>query len=316
MSLKAVDRKLCLACNREFTDPGISHCPHDKTQLVNLGQDKEHTLVGETIDGKYVVQELTAKQGKGCLYKVAELTSDKVRSLRTVPAQLTKSADAAKLEERLRLWQRVIHPNVQRLIDFGTLDSATTYLVTEVFDAGTLTSCIANRLPFKLEWCMKIFDQAAAGLEAAHLLGLHHLELNPDSVIIQENGDTVSVKVTNFGLGSSDYSSNTIGLGNLLESKVFYLSPEEFQAGTPTAACDVYKLATILYEACTGRPPFQGNNQLQTASMVLTGKAFMPAMLGTSLATVLTKSLEKDPANRYQTMKALRAALAEVTLAR
>lgn len=315
MSLKAVYRKLCLACNQEYTEPGTTHCPRDRTQLVNLGQDKAFDLVGATIDGKYVVQELLEKQDNGCLYTVAELRTDAIRTLRTVRAPIMKK-DATTLEERLSLWMRIIHPNVQRLSDFGALESATAYLVTEVFEATTLTSYIANRRPFQLEWCMRVFDQAAAGLEAAHLLGLHHLDLNPDSIMVHESGDQVHARVTNFGLGSIDYSSNTVGLANLLESKAYYVSPEEYQAGTPTAACDVYKLATILYEACTGSPPFQGNNQLETAAMVMTGQAFMPVMLSHSLADVLTKSLEKDPANRYQSMTEFRAALAAVTLAR
>ena len=160
--------------------------------------------------------------------------------------------------------------------------------------------------------------QLAAGLGAAHALGILHRDLKPDNVLLV-NGRPVA---TDFGLARLDGGERErlTRTGEILGTPS-YMAPEQAE-GDPRlidARADVYGLGAVLYAALTGRPPFSGASLLATLRKVLEERPPSPRDLGLDvpqpIAAVCLRCLEKDPGNRYSSALALAAELEDLLVA-
>ncbi|HEY9713770.1 MAG TPA: serine/threonine-protein kinase, partial [Chroococcales cyanobacterium] len=170
-----------------------------------------------------------------------------------------------------------------------------------------------------------MFAQVASALAHAHKRGVLHRDIKPSNIMLVDNIDGADqVKVMDFGIAKvlSDTehgAQNLTKTGDALGSPL-YMSPEQClgRSHEVTNLSDVYSLGCVMYEALTGTAPFEGNNVLETMQMHISD-APLPlkeATLGETfdpiLERVVMKTLEKDPANRYQSMGQLEQDLLNV----
>jgi eukaryotic-like serine/threonine-protein kinase len=314
-----IDRKLCLACNRQYVTD-LSHCPDDDTQLVNLGRDETQQWIGKIVNEKYEIIEPVGKGGLGTVFKVRQIRLDRTVALKMFKDGITNDTDAKRFEQAgIAAKGRPKHPNLVEVYDYGVIDGNRPYLVMEFITGESLGSLIRSHGALAPERCLHILSQAMDGLAAAHASGMVHRDIKPSNIIIAQTLNGTTVKVVDFpvaGVYRHIKQDEALDLEREFSSPI-YMSPEQCQGKRLWITSDVYSLAITLYEALTGRVPFKGRNVVETASMHISCQppAFRHVRpdlrLSKELQQVVFRALEKDPSKRFQSMSEFKTALAE-----
>ncbi len=308
-----VERKLCLACNRQFQEPKISHCPHDSTQLVNLGKSEDEAWVAKVIDGKYKMLEIIGKGGSGTCYRAEQLGIGRMVAVQLrSPISADNRQELAEFERRIAELAAVTHPSLCTLYDFGVIERTQPYVVMEFIQGESLSHIVRTEGCLDPVRFVSIFDPVSKGLEAAHQKGLVHGDLRPSNIIVTNNG----VKIVDFAPHKVQFSSDTVGLEAFLSASVRYMSPEQCAGKPPTVLSDIYCLGILMYEALTGKPPFDGRHPLETGLLHISSQRATftgpPSVCRVTrkLQELVVKALEKDGINRFSSMAELGAAIA------
>ena len=180
----------------------------------------------------------------------------------------------------------------------------------EYIEGNTLTSIIANKRTISMNDILFIGAQVSSGLQAAHSKGLVHRDIKPGNIMITPEG---KVKVTDFGIVSLQNEESDITKTGSILGTASYISPEQAQGKPVSKESDLYSLGTVLYELITGRPPFDGDTPIATATKHITDK---PEKLSTYRANIpkgienaVLKLLHKYPKDRFKNAEDLRAVL-------
>ncbi|MGZ6142244.1 MAG: protein kinase domain-containing protein [Myxococcales bacterium] len=253
---------------------------------------------------RYEVLELIGTGGMGKVYKAFD------RKLkRQVALKFLRGADAA-LEKRFlqeaQAQARVDHPAVCKVYEVGRIGDDP-YIAMQLIDGETLRDAAKHlSVPQKLNIVMEI----AEALHAAHKLGLVHRDIKPANILIESLSDGQRAYITDFGLARDTQEPGETVQGAVLGTPQ-YMAPEQAKGEHQRidARTDVYGLGATLYEALSGKPPFEGGTHLQTLYKMMHEEPVRPRKHLPSLApeveSIVLKCLEKDPQRRYQTAKDL-----------
>jgi serine/threonine-protein kinase len=197
------------------------------------------------------------------------------------------------------------HPNVVVIYDFG-IDQGLPFLVMELLEGQDLARLVksAGRLPL---WrIVDMMYQAAQGLQHAHSRGVIHRDIAPSNIWLLPDG---TVKLIDFGIAGPERGTRTAG--GQENGTLSYLSPEELSdsADELSVRSDIFSFGTVFYELVAGTHPFEDedyrsiicNIQLKDPPRMRSLAPDCPE----SLARIIHRALQKDPNNRYQTMREL-----------
>jgi serine/threonine-protein kinase len=211
---------------------------------------------GAIFANRYRVEELLGRGGMGVVLKVRDLQLDEEVALKVVRAGLASDpAFLALLKQEIRLARKITHRYVLRTHDFGECDGIP-YVTMEYLKGITLRSLLEGRGRLPLMLALRIARQVAEGLEAAHGVGVVHRDIKPANVLFDVRGDA---KIMDFGLAAPVAAVIARESGNLIGSPR-YMSPEQIQGGPVDARTDLYALGIMLFELCSGLPPFDSPN--------------------------------------------------------
>jgi serine/threonine-protein kinase len=206
---------------------------------------------------------------------------------------------------------RVKHPLVVRFLDFG-FDPRWPYLVTEFFEGRPLGELLRAGGALPPEWSLYLVSQMADALGAVWQAGLVHRDIKPDNILVGPNGNA---KLIDFGLAKSEALEATRErTGPELAGTAAYLAPEQAKdASMVDHRADIYSLGVTLYEAITGRLPFEGRNRVQVIFQHLNTPPVPPAQRAEGIPPLLSDlclwMLSKNPDDRPQNYEELRQAL-------
>jgi serine/threonine-protein kinase len=261
--------------------------------------------------GPYEIVELVGAGGMGDVYRARDTKLGRDVAIKVLPALFTSDADRlSRFEREARVLASLSHPHILTVHDVGEL-AGRQYLVTEFVDGGTLKTWARTE---KRTWrqVVELLTGVADGLASAHVAGIVHRDVKPENILVLKNG---YAKLADFGLaklfeavGNATAAGTVAAAGRtqpgMIVGTIAYMSPEQAAGKPADARSDVFSFGVVLYEALSGRQPFAGPTDLDVLQRVQHHTAEpLNGEIPPALRMVVEKALEKDPAERYQSMR-------------
>lgn len=284
------------------------------------------SLAPGTVVGKYVVQRKLAEGGMAELFLATAQGAEgfeKPVVIKRIRSGLASDASFVEMFiAEARLASRLSHPNLVHIFDFDRHEDSY-YLAMEYIRGRSLVEAhkrareLSTPIPPVL--VAQVGLEVARGLGYAHRLADHgqplnlvHRDVTPHNILLSYDG---AVKLTDFGIAKAGGRATTVGM---LKGKFAYMAPEQARGDAVDARTDLFTLGITLWELLTGGRLFDGDTDLAVLRAVQERAVLPPADLNpdvdTELSTVIMRSLERLPANRYQTAADLERALLRYVL--
>jgi eukaryotic-like serine/threonine-protein kinase len=261
--------------------------------------------------GDYEVLSVLGVGGMGKVYKVRNVISDRVEAMKILLPDLSSNQSLAdRFLREIRLLATLNHPNIAALRTAMTYENQLV-MIMEFVEGETLANRTA-RAPLSTADAVNYAGQVLAALSYAHKQNIIHRDIKPANMMLTPQG---VVKLMDFGIARSATDGSLTTTGTTLGS-LNYMPPEQVRGEAADARSDIYSFGVSLYEMLTGKLPFQGDSQysLMTAHLNQTPPApiTLRSDLPVGLNEIIMMALAKDPANRFQSADAFRAALSTV----
>jgi serine/threonine-protein kinase len=214
---------------------------------------------------------------------------------------------AERFLREIRVHATLQHPNITQLFTAFRRDQHL-LMIMELVEGVNLEE-ILQRGPMPSGEAAACMAQTLEALEYAHAHGVIHRDIKPANIVVLPDG---VVKLLDFGIARGE-ADRRLTLSGMVIGSLSYMSPEQVGGQTVDGRSDVYSVGVTLYQAVTGTLPFYGASQYDvmhaqrflTAAAPVTLNPEIPA----GLSEAIMRSLEKDPANRFQTAADFHAAL-------
>lgn|GEM_PF-1753038 len=212
--------------------------------------------------GNYVLTRELGSGGMGTVYLGENFKIGRKVAIKVLSEHVVGSAQhLSRFTSEAIALNRIEHPNVIQMFDFGETEDGTHYFVMEYLEGQTLSGLLRERTIFTAEAAWPFIRQICGALDSAHQLGIIHRDLKPSNIYVADRTPP-AVKVLDFGIakllwGRPSGASDLTHTGLMLGSPVA-MSPEQ-AAGRPDSVgveSDVYSLGIIAFWMLCGRPPF------------------------------------------------------------
>lgn len=251
-------------------------------------------MIGTLLNNRYRVETKLGEGGMGVVYKAHDTLLDRPVAIKALSPQVVGDDGLKRLLREAQAAAKLTHPNIAGVYDVLE-DGARRMIVMEYVEGQTLRSFI----PLPWERTVELALGVCRALAAAHERGIIHRDIKPENIIVTPDG---TAKVMDFGLARSAGRSRLTQSG-MIVGTVAYMAPEQALQGTADARSDLYSLGCVLYEALTGKPPFQSDDPLSVISQHLAAPPVAPRSLNAAIPPALdaaiVRLLSKDPAQRF-----------------
>jgi len=269
-------------------------------------------VIGKTL-AHYEILEKLGAGGMGEVYLANDSHLRRPVALKFVRPEDDPVRPRDALLREARSASALNHPNVCTIHAVGDSGSAA-YIVMEYVEGETLADRIAAG-PLAPEEVLAIAAQIASALDHAHGRGVVHRDLKSANVMVGSEG---RVKVLDFGLsrrlvpGTDDLTrtSETLTDSGTIAGTFAYLSPEILRGETADEGSDLWALGVLLYEMCASERPFRGATRFELSAAILeSAPPPLPPRIPPPIRALVARCLAQDPASRFTSAAALRAAL-------
>jgi eukaryotic-like serine/threonine-protein kinase len=261
---------------------------------------------GSVIDGRYRVLRKIGAGGMADVWLAEDTHLQRQVALKVLHKHFAQDREfVARFQREAESAAGLQHPNVVAVYDRGDFDGVN-YIAMQYVEGPTLKQLIDRGLT--PEQAVPLVRQVLEAARFAHRNGIVHRDLKPQNVIISADGVAM---VTDFGIARAGLSEIT-QTGSVMGTPQ-YLSPEQAQGYEVTPVSDLYSVGVLLYEALTGRVPFEGESAVAVAMKQVSEVPQRPSSINPqvspALDAVVMRALEKEPGERFQSADAFIAAL-------
>ena len=264
--------------------------------------DDEDTISRQPMTfGPYELIDEIARGGMGVVYRARHRELNRIVALKMIQNGRFASRDEVeRFHTEAGAVASLSHAGIVPLYEYGECEGWH-YYTMELIEGRTLLDEAQQRNPFDFREAAVLVRQIASAIAHAHDRGIIHRDLKPANVLLDAKG---SPRITDFGLAKRVDQQDELTASGQILGTASYMAPEQ-AAGTAQIdhRVDVYALGAILYWLCTGRPPFQAENQLDLLLRVLEGEPQLPRTLRKdipkALSQICMKCLQRLPKNRY-----------------
>jgi serine/threonine protein kinase/Tol biopolymer transport system component len=277
-------------------------------------------LAAGTQIGNYRIDGVLGRGGMGIVYRATDTKLHRPVAIKFLSIVADEQAKR-RFHQEAETTSGLNHPHIVTVYDVGEHDGQQ-YIVSELVEGGTLDEWVRTNRRKSWRQSVELLTGIADALAAAHAAGILHRDVKPGNVLIDGNG---YAKLADFGLAKlvdydgRDPSKSAAKISKatragLVLGTVAYMSPEQASGQSVDERSDVFSFGIVLYELLAGHRPFEAGNELELLKTIVHAPAEpLPDGLPELLRMAVDKALQKDPADRYQTMRDLVADLRRVT---
>jgi tRNA A-37 threonylcarbamoyl transferase component Bud32/Tol biopolymer transport system component len=264
---------------------------------------------------RYRIERELGQGGMATVYLAYDLKHDRKVALKVLKPELAAVLGADRFVVEIKTTAALQHPHILPLFDSGTAGGFLYYVMPFV-EGETLRDKLNRETQLSIDEAVRITREVADALDYAHRHGVIHRDIKPENILLQDGRPVVA----DFGiaLAVSAAAGGRMTETGLSLGTPHYMSPEQATAEKDlTNRSDIYSLGSVLYEMLTGDPPHVGASAQQIIMKIVTEEAAPVTKLRRSVppnvSAAVAKSLEKIPADRFESAKAFAEALANPT---
>jgi predicted Ser/Thr protein kinase len=275
---------------------------------------KNPSWVGQTLGGRYKIEELLGQGGMSAVYKANDPNLERMVAVKLIHPHLATNPDfQRRFKEEATAVAMLRHPNIVQVYDFEQ-DGDITYMVLEYVPGETLQERLkrlnqqGRKLP--LEQAVRYAQDLIEAVGYAHQRGMIHRDIKPANIMLDVQGHAI---LMDFGIakmmGGTQHTATGATIGTAM-----YMAPEQIQSDRPDERADLYSLGVTLFEMVSGRPPFEAESAMTLMMMHLNDpvpdlRQIQPPAAPGELVSVIEKALEKDRRTRFQSAVEMGSAL-------
>jgi eukaryotic-like serine/threonine-protein kinase len=285
-------------------------------------QVESPSLVGQILDGRYRIVRKLGEGGMGEVFAAEHVHIEKRFAIKLLRPEIVSNAEAVtRFRQEARSSSSIGHRNIIAIEDFGQLADGRIYMCMELLNGAALNDMITQ--PMGVDRLLNILIQTGHGLAAAHAKHIIHRDMKPENIFVTigPNGEDVP-KLLDFGIAkvSGNDGQNHLTRTGTIFGTPFYMAPEQALGNPVDARTDIYAVGVIMYECFSGTLPFQGDSFMGILTQHITMEpepvaqraAKAGRQLPPGLAETITRCMQKNPAQRFQTMDDLVNALIQI----
>ena len=254
----------------------------------------------------YQILEVLGAGGMGVVYRARDERLERDVAIKVLPeGSLANDSTRRQFRKEALALSRLNHPNIATVHDFDSQDGAD-FLVLELVHGETLSDRIAGT-PLPEEEVIRLGEQLAEGLAAAHRERVLHRDIKPGNLRLTREG---RLKILDFGLAKLVRltgelpTSQTATAGDRVAGTLPYMSPEQLRGDTLDPRSDLYAVGAVLYEMACGRRAFPQDSSPALVGAILGHPPTPPHEISPGISAdlerIILRCLEKAPADRYK----------------
>src|SRR5689334_1433722 len=266
--------------------------------------------IGDQFDHFQIITHM-AQGGMSDIYQARDLLSGREVALK-IPnrSMIGDPAQYERFQRELEVMKTLNHPAIQRGVASGQFNR-TPFLVTELISGKSMRDLIDAKAPMPPEEAITLIRKVADGMAYCHANDVIHRDLKPENILVTDDGQPV---ILDFGLALTK-NAHRVTYANFSSTAGTpdYMAPEQIEGQRGDGRTDQYAIGTMLYEMLTGKTPFAGDNNMAVMAQHLQGA--IPRLdkvrsdISPQLAAIVTKSLQRNPDDRYPDLNAFVNAL-------
>ena len=297
--------------------------------------------------GRYELQKRLGRGGMAEVWKALDTQLQRYVAIKVLHPNLRSDPNfSARFKREAQLIAALHHPNIVQIYDFQVDGEETTksgsneesgqgaqdisveeddpaaYMIMDYVEGQTLEQYLHKTVQqgkfLSNAELLHLFTPICQAVDYAHKKGMVHRDLKPANILLDERNQTNTPAgepiISDFGISKMLNDQTQTQHGFWLGTPA-YIAPEQVQGERTTAQSDIYALAIILYETCTGTLPFHADGPVALAMQHVNGTPTPPNLINpnisSELANVIMQGLEKDPSKRFDTASALLQALTD-----
>jgi ABC-type sugar transport system substrate-binding protein/tRNA A-37 threonylcarbamoyl transferase component Bud32 len=265
--------------------------------------------------GDFVIRERIGRGGTATVYLAHQRSVDRDVALKVMVLDESDRVSVdfrRRFDSEAKLIAGLEHIHILPVYEYGIVDDVAC-LAMRLLRGGTLGDLLRNG-PLQTDAAVELFEQFASALAYAHRNGVIHRDLKPSNIMLDDSGN---VLLTDFGLAKLVGHSLELTQAGTVIGTPAYMSPEQLRGQPLDARSDIYSAGVVLYQMLTGRSPFGAprNDLIATIHQQLEDPPTPPRSIQASITpqveAVVLRALAKDPADRFDTVESMAAALAQ-----
>jgi serine/threonine-protein kinase len=290
-----------------------------------VGANGVERSVGEVVGGKYRLERLLGEGGMGAVWRATHIELESPVAIKLIRPTDDQPDRTARFLREAKAAAAVRHRNVVAITDFGS-DHGLPFMVMELLEGVTLASRLASGPPLTFSELVGVVSGCLSGLAAVHDAKIVHGDLKPENVFLVEDADGSFPKLLDFGVsratpeGDRNRGAVTGGEGGWLVGTPHFMSPEQARgAADIDRRSDIYAVGVMLYEALTGKLPYDGATLGELIVLITRGGApplsTVRGDLGQAMSDVVAKAMARERNERFPSAREMRAQLLQAARA-